>query len=156
MSSKKKHKPNPEHEKPFSFHRYQRDLESALKTYRLIENWDEFWKFVNRVEALHLSKPSDEVLRRLPLRVTVTVHSLAKRVESRELTDERLEIFLVIVQAFLAFKQTEKFNRLRKLRLAQKALPVAAYKNAIVDVLGKQRVLIVAGDTGCGKSTQVC
>lgn len=85
----------------------------------------------------------------------LTAEALEKRVGSRHLTDSRLHQLILIVQAFLAFKQTEKFGKLRKLRQGQKALPVAAFETQIVDLLASDRVLIVAGDTGCGKSTQV-
>jgi HrpA-like RNA helicase len=34
-------------------------------------------------------------------------------------------------------------------------LPIAKFKDEILDTLSKHNVIIVAGDTGCGKSTQV-
>ena len=36
-----------------------------------------------------------------------------------------------------------------------KDLPIAKHKHEIMDKLNKNQVLIVSGDTGCGKTTQV-
>ena len=34
-------------------------------------------------------------------------------------------------------------------------LPITAKKDAIVDAIRKHQVVIISGDTGCGKSTQI-
>jgi ATP-dependent RNA helicase DHX29 len=38
---------------------------------------------------------------------------------------------------------------------ASKSLPIAKHKDNIMSTLEKNRVLIISGDTGCGKTTQV-
>ncbi|EGT33885.1 CBN-SMGL-2 protein [Caenorhabditis brenneri] len=55
----------------------------------------------------------------------------------------------------LQFNQHQKFQKLQKLRKLQKELPIAERAEEIVELLKTNQVLIVAGDTGCGKSTQV-
>ena len=45
--------------------------------------------------------------------------------------------------------------KLKKLREGQKNLPIAEYKSTILSLVKENQVVIVAGDTGCGKSTQV-
>ncbi|CAO4375068.1 unnamed protein product [Caenorhabditis nigoni] len=55
----------------------------------------------------------------------------------------------------LQFNQHQKFQKLQKLRKLQKELPIAERATEIVELLKTNQVLIVAGDTGCGKSTQV-
>ena len=45
--------------------------------------------------------------------------------------------------------------RLQKLRKDQQNLPIYQYKQAIIDAMAQYQVIVVAGDTGCGKSTQV-
>ena len=42
-----------------------------------------------------------------------------------------------------------------KIRRDQESLPIHSYKSAIVTAVQSHQVVIVAGDTGCGKSTQV-
>lgn len=37
----------------------------------------------------------------------------------------------------------------------QQNLPIYQYKEQIIDTVRKNQVILVAGDTGCGKSTQV-
>ncbi|VDO59255.1 unnamed protein product [Onchocerca flexuosa] len=48
-----------------------------------------------------------------------------------------------------------KFNQLRRLRASQKNLPIWEKRNEILETLQNVKVLLIAGDTGCGKSTQV-
>ncbi|KAI8988337.1 P-loop containing nucleoside triphosphate hydrolase protein [Mycotypha africana] len=52
--------------------------------------------------------------------------------------------------------QTKKREKLKKqIEETRAALPVTPFANAIVQTLKQHRVLLIAGDTGCGKSTQV-
>ena len=48
-----------------------------------------------------------------------------------------------------------KFSKLCKLKNDQANLPISHFKEQIVQALGGSQVVIIAGDTGCGKSTQV-
>lgn len=56
---------------------------------------------------------------------------------------------------FLDFCQRQSFGKLAKLRREQKALPIFQYRDRIVELVRTHPVVVVAGDTGCGKSTQV-
>ncbi|KAA3679567.1 ATP-dependent RNA helicase DHX34 [Paragonimus westermani] len=51
-----------------------------------------------------------------------------------------------------AFVQLAKIMKLRR---DQAALPMAAYRSELLRQLSVNQVVVVAGDTGCGKSTQV-
>lgn len=53
-------------------------------------------------------------------------------------------------------RNTELHNRLehRRIRDSQE-LPIVEYKNEIIKEIEKNRVLLIKGDTGCGKTTQV-
>ena len=42
-----------------------------------------------------------------------------------------------------------------KLKKDQANLPISNFKEQIIDALESNQVVIIAGDTGCGKSTQV-
>ena len=48
-----------------------------------------------------------------------------------------------------------QFEKLFKIRRDQSHLPIHSYKSSIVSAVSSHQVVIVAGDTGCGKSTQV-
>ena len=50
---------------------------------------------------------------------------------------------------------TLQFSKLVKLKKDQANLPISHFKEQIVDAVGSHQVVIIAGDTGCGKSTQV-
>ncbi|CAN9511628.1 unnamed protein product [Ophioblennius macclurei] len=56
---------------------------------------------------------------------------------------------------FLDFVQKQSFAKLAKLRREQKNLPIFQYRDRVVDLVRTHPVAVVAGDTGCGKSTQV-
>ncbi|XP_037124135.1 probable ATP-dependent RNA helicase DHX34 [Syngnathus acus] len=56
---------------------------------------------------------------------------------------------------YLDFSQRQSFGKLAKLQRDQKNLPIFQYRDRIVDLVKKHSVVVVAGDTGCGKSTQV-
>lgn len=71
------------------------------------------------------------------------------------ITERRLRQFLQIVLHYLDFKQREKFTKLQRLLQFQAALPVAQYKERIIAAVRTEQVVLIAGDTGCGKSTQV-
>jgi len=75
--------------------------------------------------------------------------------ETRLLTGGMVSQFQQILSTYINFLQKEKFAKLKKLREGQANLPIAEYKEQILEKLRDNQVLIVAGDTGCGKSTQV-
>lgn len=69
---------------------------------------------------------------------------------SGEISDCRLALL-----HFLDFNQRQSFGKLAKLRREQKNLPIFNYRDRIVELVRSHPVVVVAGDTGCGKSTQV-
>ncbi|GFS00064.1 pre-mRNA-splicing factor ATP-dependent RNA helicase DHX15, partial [Elysia marginata] len=73
----------------------------------------------------------------------------------KELTRDRVFQFRTILIHFLDFQQKQKFQKLHKIRHDQRNLPIYQYREKIVDTLRQHQVVVVAGDTGCGKSTQV-
>ncbi|XP_003459180.1 putative ATP-dependent RNA helicase DHX34 [Oreochromis niloticus] len=69
---------------------------------------------------------------------------------AQEVSDCRLALL-----HFLDFSQKQSFGKLAKLRREQKNLPIFQYRDRIVELVRLHPVVVVAGDTGCGKSTQV-
>uniref|UniRef100_A0A3P8T2J2 DEAH (Asp-Glu-Ala-His) box polypeptide 34 n=1 Tax=Amphiprion percula TaxID=161767 RepID=A0A3P8T2J2_AMPPE len=69
---------------------------------------------------------------------------------SQQVSDCRLALL-----HFLDFSQRQSFGKLAKLRREQKNLPIFQYRDRIVELVRRHPVVVVAGDTGCGKSTQV-
>lgn len=64
---------------------------------------------------------------------------------------EMLRHALILFRDFQAKKTA---NMKKKIEENRAALPVTPFANTIVHTLRKHRVLLIAGDTGCGKSTQ--
>jgi len=131
----------------------------------LVENEADFWKFVGKYEAMMRATGQPvlpPLLAESDLASTQPYYRskhLALRLEKDELLQEaHAEVhaqFRHLLLVYLDFRQTEKFQRIRKLRQAQRNLPIARFRQDLRDALDTSRVVIVAGDTGCGKSTQV-
>eukprot|EP00727_Mastigamoeba_balamuthi_P007742 m51a1_g3589 hypothetical protein (1286) ;mRNA; f:1155521-1162077 len=68
---------------------------------------------------------------------------------------ERLATFRTALHMYADFCMKRKFQRLVKLRRDRAALPIAAHRDEILAAVASNSVTVVAGDTGCGKSTQV-
>jgi hypothetical protein len=90
---------------------------------------------------------ADDAISRMPIR---DYESSRPPIPRRE-----LEEFAKILALFIDFTQKEKFKKLKKLRESQRNLPIAEYEQEIVEKVKQFPVVLVAGDTGCGKSTQV-
>uniref|UniRef100_A0A673V4A8 Probable ATP-dependent RNA helicase DHX34 n=1 Tax=Suricata suricatta TaxID=37032 RepID=A0A673V4A8_SURSU len=67
----------------------------------------------------------------------------------------RVAEFRQALQHYLDFGQRQAFGRLARLQQERAALPIARYGARVLQALKEHQVVVVAGDTGCGKSTQV-
>ncbi|KAL1442491.1 hypothetical protein MTO96_030773 [Rhipicephalus appendiculatus] len=74
---------------------------------------------------------------------------------SQSLTEEDVAEVRTVFHLYLDFLQRQKFQKLKKLREFQKNLPIAQYKDAILKAVSENSIVLIAGDTGCGKSTQI-
>ncbi|XP_062995802.1 probable ATP-dependent RNA helicase DHX34 [Elgaria multicarinata webbii] len=80
------------------------------------------------------------------------------RVPVRELAGvapARVREFRLALLHFLDFCQKQSFARLARLQRERAALPMARYREPLLRAVASSQVVVVAGDTGCGKSTQV-
>ncbi|XP_036318535.1 probable ATP-dependent RNA helicase DHX34 [Rhagoletis pomonella] len=143
----------------------------------IVEDEADFWKFANKYESMLrnagqpiLIKPlhdadmyDQETFHKrkyisLELERGTKWEQLRRGCHSSDeniFTKLRARQFREIVLTYLDFKQKEKFGKIKQLRKAQKSLPISRFKQKIEEELKRTRVLIIAGDTGCGKSTQV-
>ncbi|XP_074872260.1 putative ATP-dependent RNA helicase DHX34 isoform X2 [Carettochelys insculpta] len=72
-----------------------------------------------------------------------------------EVPAEQLSQFRAALLHFLDFAQKQSFAKLAKLQRERAALPIAQYRDRLLQAVAQNQVVVVAGDTGCGKSTQV-
>lgn len=167
----------------FSFADYKSELSKILTGYmprdKLVDDVADFWLFLNKYETL-LRNSGQSILADPPtsdappstrpstaydksfnlnVRLSIPFLDLYSRIstytQSTRLTEYKVRQFLQIVVHYLDFRQKEKFAKLRRLRKAQADLPVAKYKGEIVAAVQNCSVVLIAGDTGCGKSTQI-
>lgn len=167
----------------FSFGDYKSELSKILTGYmprdKLVDDISDFWLFLNKYETLlrnsgqsilpnppntddhHNVPPSNGYDKsfNLNVRLSIPFLDLYSRIstytQSTRLTEYKVRQFLQIVVHYLDFRQKEKFTKLRRLRKAQADLPVAKYKAEIITAVQNRPVVLIAGDTGCGKSTQI-
>ncbi|XP_023158361.1 probable ATP-dependent RNA helicase DHX34 [Ceratitis capitata] len=143
----------------------------------IVEDEVDFWKFVNKYESMLRSAGQPILVNPLRDSKVKEMEPFHKRKyiglqlergsdyeqlkrgchnsDERVLTKLKARQFREIILTYMDFKQKEKFAKIKKLRKSQKNLPIAAFKQKIQEELKQTRVLIIAGDTGCGKSTQV-
>lgn len=166
----------------FTFLDYKSELNKVLTGFRrqdqLIDDVNDFWLFVSKYENL-LKKSGQCILTNDPpldtnvncqvpytysksfyigVSLTTKFDELFGRLSSNErskITVLKLRQFLQILVHYLDFRQKEKFAKLRKLRKAQSELPISQYKTEIIEAVRQEKVVLIAGDTGCGKSTQI-
>ncbi|XP_017145083.1 probable ATP-dependent RNA helicase DHX34 [Drosophila miranda] len=156
----------------FSFLELKAELNGVLKVksrqqLSFVENEADFWKFVNKYECMLrsmgqpvlpqvLQKP--ELERAQPYHrskhLSIQLDESALRQEQDKVSEVQAQ-FQQILLIYLDFKQKEKFKRIKKLRQAQRNLPITRFKDDLRTAMDSSRVVIIAGDTGCGKSTQV-
>ncbi|KAM8952308.1 putative ATP-dependent RNA helicase DHX34 [Pelodytes ibericus] len=74
---------------------------------------------------------------------------------SRDMPKEKMAEFKKAILHYLDFTQKQSFGKLAKLRQERSNLPIFQYREKIVRMVREHQVVVVAGDTGCGKSTQV-
>ncbi|XP_055408635.1 probable ATP-dependent RNA helicase DHX34 [Bubalus kerabau] len=141
------------------------------------EECQKFWTFFERLQRFHnlkttrkeekdarQPKHSHPALADLPraydprYRINLSILGPDAR-DSRgpggRLPPERVSEFRRALLHYLDFCQKQAFGRLAKLQRERAALPIAQYGHRILQTLKEHQVVVVAGDTGCGKSTQV-
>uniref|UniRef100_A0A0G4FZL2 RNA helicase n=1 Tax=Chromera velia CCMP2878 TaxID=1169474 RepID=A0A0G4FZL2_9ALVE len=88
--------------------------------------------------------------------LVVLQQSRAERILSRlGFEKEEVEVCRLAIHLFEEFRRKTAHNKLRKLIGDKKKLPIASYESKLLEALDSCRVVLVVGDTGCGKSTQV-
>ncbi|XP_068709593.1 probable ATP-dependent RNA helicase DHX34 [Montipora foliosa] len=81
--------------------------------------------------------------------------SSKRRGNGGDLSREEFSEFKSILLFYIDFCQKQKFSKLCKLKKDQANLPISQFREQIVHSIEGNQVVIIAGDTGCGKSTQV-
>lgn len=147
------------------------------------KEYEEFWSFLEKYQAFQRKKAQNknevdkidkeeksnlDLPRHYDKRYRIGISFICKNYEQfikkgrlidadidRELTINRVKQFRNILLHYVDFLQKQKFAKLKKIRQDQENLPIFQYKKVITDMVKEHNVVVVAGDTGCGKSTQV-
>nr|CAD2174188.1 unnamed protein product [Meloidogyne enterolobii] len=81
--------------------------------------------------------------------------NVADKLALRNIPTLIIKQFEFIISLFYKFKNSRNFKKLKKLRNAQINLPIYQSKDELLEKLENNQILLIAGDTGCGKSTQL-
>ncbi|MFH4980195.1 hypothetical protein AB6A40_006904 [Gnathostoma spinigerum] len=101
-----------------------------------------------------LGIPIGSFERRHTTRVEVVLND-EESFELRKVPQYAVREFIYALCCYIQYENKVKLNKLRQLRKSQTELPITAKRTDIVTSLSDNQVVIIAGDTGCGKSTQV-
>lgn len=143
---------------------YKHELARFLEEQASISKLEDFWTFYAKYQAVQALKKSSESDRSKTLNINFIENStilydklpvLDGNGEKVRISLEDFKYFLLSIRVYQDFQQKTTFSKLKKLKVAQDDLPITKYKEEIVNRLRDCRVMLIAGDTGCGKSTQV-
>ena len=118
----------------------KKEMEYSTSIFNLPKNFDKRYN-VN----FALNTDVDRIRSRLPPR----------ELQEKRLSRKKMVELKLVLTLYIDFIQRQRFETLRKLRESQRNLPIAAHREEILETLSKNNVVVLAGDTGCGKSTQV-
>ena len=143
------------------------------KTYlRLPPVWRDFWAELSEARKAHVNAADRDELRKIrhmveeELREGAKEHSSGEKVEvSSKRADLNAELHIEIVVpepnemsrdslVALWHSKSSAPSYIQMLKTRTK-LPIWAYRDELLDAIQRHQVVIVCGETGCGKSTQV-
>ncbi|KAL3314182.1 DEAH (Asp-Glu-Ala-His) box polypeptide 34 [Cichlidogyrus casuarinus] len=81
--------------------------------------------------------------------------STSSKQNKNTLSHENLAGIHLLFDMYLDYLQKEKIKTLEKIRSDRSNLPITPFKQEILNLVKENSVILIAGDTGCGKSTQV-
>ncbi|XP_060533049.1 probable ATP-dependent RNA helicase DHX34 isoform X1 [Cylas formicarius] len=151
--------------KPKKIDDYKFELARFLEENGNIKNMGDFWKFFEKYQNAQRLKANDPSFNRNSLLnfefsearniLYDKLPILDKHGEKIYISTESFDEFLLVIKVYQDFQQKTKFSKLKMLRAAQKDLPITQFKEEIIDKVKESRIVLIAGNTGCGKSTQV-
>ncbi|XP_074651789.1 putative ATP-dependent RNA helicase DHX34 [Tubulanus polymorphus] len=166
----------------FNFEEYRSSLakiffkdEDTIK--RGSKEYHEFWEFLRKYQSVKrrklLSRKDDPLTPSEPVKRTSAdlPEKYKKQIETKEIQEylkhgvytsdnsklegRRVSQFKNIVMHYFFFLEKQKIAKEQKIIEAKQNLPIYQYKSDILEMVEANQVILVAGDTGCGKSTQV-
>lgn len=144
--------------KNYTIENYKRELSRFLEEQLNIIHIDEFWIFYEKYQsARKFSHDTELITKNKLLNIDFSIQAnilydklpvLDKHGQKLYLSKNIFNDFLFVIKTYQDFKQKSKFSKLKKLRMSQNDLPIAQYKEEIIEKLNKNRVILIAGNTG--------
>ncbi|WAQ98877.1 DHX34-like protein [Mya arenaria] len=125
------------------------------------KEYDDFWVFVEKYQIFQKrqpSKPCASSSSDKESRLGIPSHYDKRYRINVGLVNRDVEDFLKkgrLADADIDRRLTkDRLAKLKKVRTDQENLPIYQFKQHIIETVSQHQVIIIAGDTGCGKSTQ--
>ncbi|OTF81470.1 ATP-dependent RNA helicase DHX34-like protein, partial [Euroglyphus maynei] len=145
------------------FFNYEFDINAQFTRSQI----DEFWLFLEKYlqkktkqndDQIKYDRLMEELADKIPKEwkhIDELRENAKKLFENVNISPVELKEFRNILIIFVDFNLKRKEKKLEKLLQFQQNLPIYEYKETILDKIRSNSVVLIAGDTGCGKSTQV-
>ncbi|KAM7541510.1 hypothetical protein Aperf_G00000039513 [Anoplocephala perfoliata] len=151
-------------------------ISSRAPIQRDSSDFQEFWKFADKFQSFLLTQPttsdfshgSDRYDRSLRLNLQTRNYRIEDYMRHRmaevdvshrhrvtALTDQNLCAAHLMFDMYLDFLMKQRWAKIKRLKRDRENLPIASFRQQLINELSLHQVLVIAGDTGCGKSTQV-
>lgn len=132
---------------------YKYELRTFLEEQANISNFEDFWKFYDKYVAIQAVKKSDLDRNKLlnvdfmdkPRLLYDRLPVMDKKGEKIQIKYTQFTEFLTTIRVYQDFQQKTNFSKLKKLKMAQNELPIAQYKQEIIEKLKTNRVMVIAG-----------
>lgn len=96
-----------------------------------------------------------DVLKRYPITESESKQLKSGSTKSNAESNFDDPVDLLDLLTFLSPRVPPKINTNNQLYLNRQKLPIWQYQNQLINMLNSTQVILVSGDTGCGKTTQV-
>ncbi|XP_014259416.1 probable ATP-dependent RNA helicase DHX34 [Cimex lectularius] len=150
------------------FRKRRNELKSLFSLQEFIEDLDDFQLYLTTYDGIKRKASSmnkgnhsnRELYSKIKSHLKLTDEQNDKinsgiRENRHGFSKDTLEGFRLALLSYLLFKKNENDKNFAALQETKANLPVTSYKDEILSTVSSNRVTIIAGDTGCGKSTQV-
>lgn len=133
---------------------FKKDLHSYLTEHANIIDQNDFWRFYEKYKAHGNSNSfKNEVSSALNISFEKDNRAMYEKCPLITTSDKWLPFdytdfknFLMGIKVYQDFQQKTSFNKLKKLKTGQNDLPIAKYKQEIMESIKKYKVLLIAGE----------
>lgn len=131
--------------------RYEAKISAAGAT----KKFEEIGEYDDNVPCNSSGVPGNGTYNKYFATNVLLMEKAVDRLSLRNVPSIAVKQFEYIISLYYKFNNAKNFKRLKRLKHSQINLPIFQSRAEILLKLEQNQILIIAGDTGCGKSTQL-